>query len=178
MFNGILPLGWLREVAPEILGRGLARAGRTRADLAVSVGRFCGIDDDAERARDLARHAIAFYFRIPYFRAFLEPLGFAAELGAGERALRADDFPAQVRAVSDRMVDDLAVTGTPDDVLATLRRYEGVVDAVSLSGAKQLPPAVAVEHTARIVEVMAEYRLATASQLGAPAAVSRTRRLL
>ncbi|MEV1294210.1 LLM class flavin-dependent oxidoreductase [Pseudonocardia sp. NPDC049635] len=169
MFNGILPLGWLRDVAPGLVDVGLARSGRDRTEFAVTVGRFCGVDDDAERARDLARHAIAYYFRIPYFRTFLEPLGFAAELDAGERALRADDFPAQVRAVSDRMVDELAVTGTPADVLATLERYEGVVDGLSLSGAKQLPPDVAVEHTARLLEVVAEYRRTHPGTRRAPA---------
>jgi len=37
-----------------------------------------------------------------------------------------------VAAVPDRMIDDLAIAGTPDDVRAALRRYEGVLDHVVL----------------------------------------------
>ncbi len=35
-------------------------------------------------------------------------------------------------AVTDEMLDAIALTGTPDDVRAALRRYEGIVDWVLL----------------------------------------------
>ena len=38
-----------------------------------------------------------------------------------------------VGAVSEAMVDEFAAAGTPDEVDAKLRRYDGVVDEVVLS---------------------------------------------
>ena len=84
-------------------------------------------------AYDHARRALAFYFAIPYFRALLEPYGFTEELDAGEAALARGDRAGMVAAVSDRLVDEVAIAGTPQEAVAKLRAVQAHADYVVLS---------------------------------------------
>jgi 5,10-methylenetetrahydromethanopterin reductase len=153
VFNGIHPHAWLTGTATERIATGLGRAGRERGALRVGTLRYVGIDDDPRRARDLVRPGLAFYFAVPYFRTLLEPFGFAAELAAGEAAVAASDAAAQVAAVSDRMVDAIALTGTAAEVAAGIARYAGVVDWIELVTAFGLPPDPAAANTRRALEL-------------------------
>jgi len=154
MFNAIQPLEWLAGEGAEAIATGLARAGRPRDRFAVGVFRFCAIDEDRAVAYGLARRTIAFYFAIPYFRALLQPLGFADELDAGEAALAAGDAAGQAAAVSDRLVDALGVVGTPDEVRAGLRRVQEHADYVVLGGGVGRTDAEATAQTLRLIETV------------------------
>lgn len=151
MLNAIQPLDWLRGEGADAIAAGLARGGRSRSDVTIGVFRFCGIADDRAAAYDHARRALAFYFAIPYFRALLEPYGFAAELDAGEAALAAGDEDAAAAAVSDRMVEALAIAGTPDEARAQLRRIQRHVDYVVLSCTHAHDSATGAVHARRAI---------------------------
>jgi len=152
LLNSIQPLPWIADVGARAIAEGLERAGRPRERFAVGLLRFCGIDDDRAVAYDHARRNIAFYFRIPYFRALLEPYGFGAELDAGEAALARGDAEAQAAAVSDEMVDALALAGTPDEVVAKLRRVQEHVDYVVVGGVLGQSWQDGREQTMRLIE--------------------------
>ncbi|MFT4011352.1 MAG: LLM class flavin-dependent oxidoreductase [Nocardioidaceae bacterium] len=158
IINGIVPLQHLRERSLPQLDVGARRGGRAATELMRGVGRFAGVHDDRATAYDLARAQISFYFAIPYLRTILEPYGFEAELAAGEAAVAAGDRAAQIAAVSDRMVDELALAGTPGEVLEKLTQYEGLVDWVSLGGGLNLDHATARDHTGRILRLVASAR--------------------
>jgi alkanesulfonate monooxygenase SsuD/methylene tetrahydromethanopterin reductase-like flavin-dependent oxidoreductase (luciferase family) len=158
IFNGMVPRPWIADDGRAHLAAGMAKSGRTSAGFSISVGRMCGIDEDRARAYDLAREAIAFYLEVPYFHTVVGRLGFEAELAAGAAAVAQRDYAARIRAVSDEMVDAIALVGTPGEVRAKLGEYEGVVDAITLSGPHTVPQAQRIAHTARIVEVLAAYR--------------------
>jgi alkanesulfonate monooxygenase SsuD/methylene tetrahydromethanopterin reductase-like flavin-dependent oxidoreductase (luciferase family) len=155
MFNTIHSPEWLRDVGWAALDRGLERGGRDRLAVDIGILRACTIDDDPRRAYDLARPALAMYFGIPYFRDLLEYHGFDEELQAGEEAAARGDAAARVAAVSDRMVETMAIAGTPDQVREGVRRYEGLVDWVELAGTIGHPPEIAVEQMHRIIETFA-----------------------
>lgn len=153
MLNSIVPLEMIDTGARDRM-----QAGRSRGDLAgrpltVGIGRFAGVDDDRERAYDLCRSQIAFYFQIPYFASVLEPYGFEAEVAAGTAAAAAGDQQAMVAAVSDRLVDALGVAGTPAEAREKLQAYAGQVDWVVLAGTMNLPAEIGRAHTAKILEV-------------------------
>jgi 5,10-methylenetetrahydromethanopterin reductase len=133
MLNAIQPLDWLRGEGAAAIAAGLERSGRPRAALAVGLFRFCGIAADRATAYDHARRALAFYFAIPYLRPLLEPYGYGPELDAGEAALAAGDEDAAAAAVSDRMVEALAIAGTPEQARAQLRELHRHADYVVLS---------------------------------------------
>jgi alkanesulfonate monooxygenase SsuD/methylene tetrahydromethanopterin reductase-like flavin-dependent oxidoreductase (luciferase family) len=61
-----------------------------------------------------------------------------------------------VAAVTDRMIDALAVAGTVDDVRAGLRRYEGLLDhAILYVPSFQLSPARVRESALGLIEAFA-----------------------
>ena len=158
MLNVIQPREQVSGPGPGLIAEGLARAGRSRADIEVGLMRFCAVDEDRATAYDRARRSIAFYFGIPYFRPLLEPWGFNAELDAGEAAVARDDREAAVAAVSDRLVDSVAVAGTPDEVLAKLARYGEYVDWIQVSCGLNLPGEVAGSQARQLAALLGATR--------------------
>lgn len=152
MLNSIQPLQWLEEEGRAAIAAGLERAERPRERFSVGAIRFVGIDEDRDRAYDHARRAVAYYFAIPYFRALLEPYGFTRELDAGEAALKKGDVDAQVAAVSDELVDAVAIAGTPQQVVEKLRRYDGLLDWVIATGILGQSREAAREQTLRVID--------------------------
>ena len=76
---------------------------------------------------------IAFYASVKSYSLLFEVCGFAREAASVREAFAHGDVDAMVAAVSEAMVDEFAVAGTPRQVVDGLRRYDGVVDHVVLS---------------------------------------------
>src|SRR5262249_746512 len=89
---------------------------------------------DAHTARALARHAIAFYATLAYYDIVLTPMGFTEAALAIRAAMSRHDIPGMINAVTDAMVEALAVAGTPDEVRRQLAQFDGLVDTVILYG--------------------------------------------
>ena len=151
IFNTISTPDWLRERSSRGRGRPPAAA-RDRARFDVGVLLYCAISEDRQEAVELAKSGLAFYFPIPYFADVLEYHGFTAELDRGRKAAARRDVPGMIAAVSDEMVEAIAVAGTPDEVPEKLRRYEGLVDWVELSAPLGHGPEGVVTMTRRIIE--------------------------
>jgi probable F420-dependent oxidoreductase len=127
---GELADGWLPYLLPR---RGLAASvARIRAD-AQAAGRaadavqiaplvLTATAENAEAARQAAREHIGFYLGAmgPHYRAFVAGFGFASEVERVRLAWKSRDTKAAFAAVSDEMVDEIAVAGTPDDCRAQL----------------------------------------------------------
>jgi alkanesulfonate monooxygenase SsuD/methylene tetrahydromethanopterin reductase-like flavin-dependent oxidoreductase (luciferase family) len=86
------------------------------------------VDADEERARRDAAAQIAVYAATKSYAPMLEQPGFATEARAIRAAFEQHDLPGMVDAVSDELVDAMAVAGTPAQVRDGLRRFDGVVD--------------------------------------------------
>lgn len=90
------------------------------------------VADSTAQAREEARRQIAFYYTTRLYHSILEPHGWK---GAGETiasAFRQGDFKAMAEAVSDDMVDEIAIAGTPDEVRDQLKQWDGLADRVLL----------------------------------------------
>jgi 5,10-methylenetetrahydromethanopterin reductase len=133
--NVMVSSAWLADVLWPAVERGLARSGRTRADVDVGLIRACVIDDDADAARDVARRNLAFYFHAPYFRDVLEHEGLGREGALGTSAAERGDPAGMLAAVTDEMLERFVLAGTPDEVRRQIRAYEGVVDWIELVSA-------------------------------------------
>lgn len=119
---------YIADVVLPAIAAGARHAGRDPAHVRVASLVFAAVDADAERARrEVAAH-IAFYASVKTYAPLLERIGFATEGEAIREAFARRDLPAMVAAVPDRMIDALAVAGTPQDVRDGLRRYEGLLD--------------------------------------------------
>jgi alkanesulfonate monooxygenase SsuD/methylene tetrahydromethanopterin reductase-like flavin-dependent oxidoreductase (luciferase family) len=93
---------------------------------------ICAVNQDAARARNFARHGIAFYATLPYYDIVLSPLGFDTKAKAIRDAFGRLDFPGMFEAVTDDMVAALALAGTPDDVRRQRDVFDGLADSVLL----------------------------------------------
>src|SRR5882724_2069972 len=105
------------EAVPRMLAhvrKGTERAGRAGAELEV-VARFqTVVTDDVPAAREAIRQMMGPYFATSVYNRFVAWCGFAEEARAIDAAWRAKDRARNVAAVTDDMVDRLAIIGTPE----------------------------------------------------------------
>jgi probable F420-dependent oxidoreductase len=127
---------YLREsLLPEI-GRGLAKAGRTRRDLVLGTSAFViagDTDEELARAREAVRMQLAFYASTRTYVRVLEAHGWAdACTRLNEKAAKGD-WSGMASEITDAMLEVYAVTGRWDEVAAKVRaRYDGILDRVAL----------------------------------------------
>jgi probable F420-dependent oxidoreductase len=121
---------YLKDTVLPSLRKGLDKGSRKACE--VCLPRICSINSDVQRARELARHTIAFYSVLPYYDIVLEPLGFAPQAQAIREAFGRRDFPGMFAAVTDAMVAALAFAGTKDDVRYQAQQFNGLVDTLIL----------------------------------------------
>jgi probable F420-dependent oxidoreductase len=122
---------YVRKVVLPALGRGLARAGRRREDVEVSVALFA-VDSDAER--EDVRRRIAFYGSTPAYRGVLEQHGWG-DVGTRLWELsRTSGWDAMPDLVTDEMVETIACCGHDAAEAATVAaaRYGGLADRVNI----------------------------------------------
>jgi alkanesulfonate monooxygenase SsuD/methylene tetrahydromethanopterin reductase-like flavin-dependent oxidoreductase (luciferase family) len=102
-------------VVRPALARGARRAGR---DEAVPIAGYinCCVDDDREAARREAATLIAFNATVSTYQGILRLHGFDENATAVRAAWESRDWAGMVAAVSEEMIDTIALAGTPDEV--------------------------------------------------------------
>src|SRR5215218_2873400 len=113
-------LNWL---APGDVGTvtPYVHAGGPGKEIAARI--FVAATADTEAARGIGRRALAAYLNVPVYRAFHEWLGRGERLAPVWQAWAAGDRRAALAAISDDVVDDLVVHGSPEACRERLRRY-------------------------------------------------------
>lgn len=146
-----------RHLRDEILPRiaeGLERGGRERSDITVSAGITCAIDEDRATARRHAAGPIAFYASVKTYQPILAADGFADECEQIREAFQSGDRQRGVDLVTDDMVDTYCAAGTPDEVLAKVSEYDGLLDLKGVSPPRHFcPPDAHAHYRKRILEV-------------------------
>jgi probable F420-dependent oxidoreductase len=123
----------VEAVVLPALEKGAAKTGRELSKIAVASLVITVVDDaDPERARREAAAQIAFYSSAKTYAGLLESCGFGAAGEAIREAFGRNDWEGMVAAVSDEMVDAIALAGTGAEVRAASRRYEGLFDHLIL----------------------------------------------
>jgi probable F420-dependent oxidoreductase len=123
---------YVEDVVLPAIEKGALRTGRRPQDVRVASLVFAAVSDDPDQARREVAAQIAFYASAKTYAPVLERGGFGPEGEAIREAFGRGDVPAMVAAVSERMLDALALAGTEADVRAGLQRYEGLFDHVIL----------------------------------------------
>lgn len=146
----------IEERVLPALDEGLARSGRTRADVELvwpTIVAPWSDDEQRQPALTLLRQQLGFYASTPAYRTVLDVHGWGAlqpELRALTKAGRWDDMAA---AVPDELVDAVAVAGPRAGLGARLAaRVTGITDSVGLVGV------VPDEH--HLADVVADLRTA------------------
>jgi probable F420-dependent oxidoreductase len=106
---------YVEEVVRPALARGARRAGRPeRVPIAGYVN--CCVDDDRDAARRDAATLIAFNSTVSTYQGILRLHGFGDRAQAIRTAWEERDWEGMVGAVSDEMIDTIALAGTPAEV--------------------------------------------------------------
>jgi alkanesulfonate monooxygenase SsuD/methylene tetrahydromethanopterin reductase-like flavin-dependent oxidoreductase (luciferase family) len=132
---------YLSEVAQPNLLKGLASSQRTAAEFQRCVIKPCVVHQDAKYARRLVRNAIALYGTLAYYDVVFDPLGFGASTQAIRVAAQRGDVVGMLDAVTEDMIDALALAGTPDDVRRQAIELEQHYDVLIL----YCPPGLTME---------------------------------
>lgn len=123
---------YFRDTVRPNVEKGRQLTGRGDQPFEYATLKICSVDRDAARARQLARHTIAFYATLPYFDIVLDPAGFTEQKERIRAAATGMDVEAMIGAVSDDMVDALVLAGTPDQVREQAEAFRGLVDNLIL----------------------------------------------
>ncbi len=130
--------GFIKKVVMPNLEIGLKRAGRTRESFDLSCWRICqivGNGVDRATARRLAARHVAGYLQVRSYSVLLDSVGWTKEKEAiYDAALVRHDMEALTDAVTDEMLDAIAIVGTPDEVRKKAAQYEGILDRIILHG--------------------------------------------
>jgi len=118
----------MRERTLPAIERGLASAGRQRADIELTAEVIVGVgrnDEELEAARAV-RWLIAFYGSTPAYRPVLDVEGWGDLQPELNTMSKRGEWDTMTGLVTDEMVDTIAVHGSPDEVAAEIvARYGG-----------------------------------------------------
>ena len=137
---------YLADVVHPAVEDGLRRSGRNRSAFDLAGYVITSISEDRGQAREEARRQIAFYSTTITYDPLLDFHGWQEQKDAIRAAFRKFDIAAMTAAVTDDMVDQIAVVGTPAECKQQLARYDGLLDHALL-----YPPSFAVKHE-RVLE--------------------------
>jgi len=147
---------YVRDVVVPNLEIGMQRGGRTRAAFDLAGYVITSISQDREQARREAKGQIAFYATAKSYAGILDLHGWTAAKEGIYEAFKSFDFARMASFVSDEMVEEIAVTGTPEECREKLARWEGLLDTPLLyAPSVGVPPARVAENNRLIVETFA-----------------------
>ncbi len=133
--HGISSARYAREVTLPALERGLAKSGRTRADVEVTCPGFIAVAETGEQlqqARAAMRRHVAYYASTPAYRPVLELHGWGDRQRALYECSKRRDWTAMSDLVDDAMLDTLTIVTTPDRLAREVQaRYGGIADRIT-----------------------------------------------
>ncbi|MFC3956879.1 TIGR04024 family LLM class F420-dependent oxidoreductase [Halovivax cerinus] len=138
--DGWIPQLFTRDGLESRLGdlrRGAELGGRTVDDIRVSPMVRCVVDEDRDRARSLARSAVAFMLGAygPFYGDSVAKQGYPDVVADIRDAWAERDADAMTAALPDVLLDELAATGSADEVREWVADYAAIdgVDAVAVT---------------------------------------------
>jgi hypothetical protein len=120
--HGLFTGTWWDDVVRPAVAKGAAQADRDAAPLEHGWVITAIDDDDPDRAVLDARRMIAFYLTVKTYDPYVAHHGWTAQTAAIRQAFAARDTDAMARAVTDDMLEAIAVCGTTADARAALSR--------------------------------------------------------
>ena len=97
--------------------------GRKPSDIAMTVGVPVFLHDDLKTAYASARRGLAFYAALPFYNRLLARSGFGTAASAAMEAAKRRDAAAMADAISEEMVDAIALVGPASRCIERLDQY-------------------------------------------------------
>jgi probable F420-dependent oxidoreductase len=124
IMNVLTTRRYYEEIGLPNLLAGAQSAGRDPADVHRAALVTVAVDDDERQAVHWAKHQIAFFAQIPYFESILGPYGFWEPTEPLREAAKEHDIERMLESVTDEMVAQLTVAGTPEQCRRQLARWD------------------------------------------------------
>ena len=145
---------------PQIVGAlhgGVRAAGKDPAEYEVVARLFVSMDEDSEERDTFFRRTVTAYLNVPAYGNFHRWLGHAEELGPMWDAWASGDRKAAVEAVPQRLMDEIFITGSPEERWEHVQAYYDAGVDVALYHLVSLhpDPAVRLERIKQGVREMA-----------------------
>jgi len=153
---------YMQEAVLPQLAIGWQRAGKTRQEYKITSWLITNIAKDRKQARREAAYQIGFYMSTRSYGGIMDFHGWHREKEAIRVAFfEKRDMEAVADAVSDAMIDTLALAGTPEDCRKQLERYREVLDFPTLytagvGPARTVPQERVRENLETIIETFAQ----------------------
>ena len=133
--HGFTTEKYLRETTLPAIGRGLAKSGRTRADIELSLPTFIvtgETDEEWQKADASVREQIAFYGSTPAYRPVLEAQGWGEVQDELNALSKRGQWKEMGKVITDDILDAFAVRGAPGELPRLITaRFGDVVDRLS-----------------------------------------------
>lgn len=118
-----VPRGRFEQYVDEI-EESAENAGRDPDDVTIAPYIVACVDEDGERARDQVRGLLSFYLgAMDYYAKVFRDFGFGEDVEAVTEAWSAGDRTEAAARVSDDLLDQVAIGGTPEEGREKLREY-------------------------------------------------------
>jgi probable F420-dependent oxidoreductase len=145
IIHGFTTERYVKEVTIPAIERGLAKAGRSRADFEISGPLFVvtgGNEEELAAAKQAVQQQIAFYGSTPAYRGVLELHGWGDLQPELNRLSKQGEWVKMGELIDDDVLNAFAVVSEPDGIAPELiRRYAGVVDRCSFYAPYKSDPA-------------------------------------
>jgi probable F420-dependent oxidoreductase len=133
--HGFTTEKYLRETTIPALERGLAKSGRTRADIELSFPTFMvtgETDEEWQKADAAVREQIAFYGSTPAYRPVLEAHGWGEVQDELNALSKQGQWKEMGKVITDGILDVFAVRGAPSELPGlVMGRFGDLVDRIS-----------------------------------------------
>ena len=107
---------------------GARRAGRSLKDIDLTTLLITAISPDREQAIRDAKNQIAFYASVKSYEGILNLHGWEEQKRAIWEHFRTFNLPKMAAAVTDDMVEQIAIAGTPEECREQIEKWKDVVD--------------------------------------------------
>lgn len=126
--------------------KGLAKSNRTRKDFTIAPFVISCASEKPELTTQLAKRHIAYYIGKmgTFYYELAVRLGYKTEADQ-IRGLYATDREAAANAISNKMLDDISITGSIDEAQAKMKKWEQITDMPLVFLPYKTPPEVAFE---------------------------------
>lgn len=132
--HGFHSAKYINETVVPNLQKGLAQAGRKRADISLITGTFIASGatrDEVEKAKQPVKQQISFYASTRTYKGVLDAHGWGDTCYRLNEKAAKGQWTEMAAEIKDDMLEELAVVGTYDEIAKKLAaRYRGVLDRV------------------------------------------------
>lgn len=119
---------FIAQVIRPNLALGARRAGRAPSDIDLTTLLITAVSPDREQAVREAKNQIAFYASVKSYAGILDLHGWERQKLAIWEHFRTFDLRKMAASVTDDMVEQIALAGTPNECRDQLEKWRGVVD--------------------------------------------------